>query len=225
MTANRTSSRPVVPRISVALPLTSARHALAIALPITTLVVGVACRAAETGERDDAVASLPPPVPVRTSSRLSVLPPAPVRSTCGIPGFHERLLQLVNALRSRGADCGQRGMFGPAGPVGWNARLTWSADVHAVDMARHNYFSHTGAVDGRTVEHRLAAVGQPWGEYAENLAAGLTSVDAVLARWLASPAHCANLMNPAFTDIGAACAPAAATSRFKTYWALDLTGP
>ncbi len=92
-------------------------------------------------------------------------------------------------------------------------------------MATHHYFGHVSHVDGRSVEHRLAAAGLDWGEYAENLAAGLTTVEAVVARWSDSPTHCANLMNPNFTEIGAACAPAPSAGRFKTYWALDLVGP
>ena len=148
-----------------------------------------------------------------------------VRSTCGIAGFDERFLELINRLRIQGAHCGDRGAFRPAAPLGWSARLTVSADQHAIDMATHHNFGHLSRVDGRSVEHRLAAAGLDWGEYAENLAAGLTTVEAVVARWSDSPAHCANLMNPNFTEIGAACAPAASAGRFKTYWALDLVGP
>ncbi|MFN2323641.1 MAG: CAP domain-containing protein, partial [Trueperaceae bacterium] len=39
-----------------------------------------------------------------------------------------------------------------------------------------------------------------WGE---NVAAGYPSVDAVMAGWLGSDGHCANLMNPGFTEFGA----------------------
>ena len=213
----------MAPRFPVVF-LKSAANALPIALPIVLPIVftisAAGSLAAEAGERAAASAQ---PTYVGLSSRPAAS--ATVRSSCGIPGFDQRLLELINRMRSRGADCGQHGVFTPAAPLGWSARLSWSADVHAVDMARYNYFGHVGRADGPTVEHRLQAVGQPWGEYAENLAAGLSSVDEVLGRWSASPAHCANLMNPNFTEVGAACVPAASPNRFKTYWALDLVGP
>ncbi len=195
----------------------SAATALAIACSFNTICTSPAL-AAETGERS---ASHRQPVAARTA----VLTAPTTRSTCGIPAFDQRILDYVNRLRSRGGSCGERGVFSPARPLGWSERLSLSADVHAIDMAAHNYFSHVGRADGRSVEHRLAAAGQAWGEYAENLAAGLTTVEEVITRWVNSPAHCANLLNPNFTELGAACAPAGSASRFKTYWALDLIGP
>ncbi len=117
------------------------------------------------------------------------------------------------------------GNFGPARPLGWSSRLTLSADGHAIDMAQRNYFSHISPVDGRTVQHRLSAVGYDWSEFAENLAAGVMTIEGVMARWASSPAHCANLMNPYFTELGAACVPAVPPARFKTYWTMDLAGP
>ena len=40
----------------------------------------------------------------------------------------------------------------------------------------------------------------------ENIAAALPTARKVLEGWLASPGHCANLMNPAYTELGAAYA-------------------
>lgn len=186
----------------------------AVSLPIA-ISLSTSSMAAETGEL---VASIASPQQVRAPATIA-------RSTCGIASFDRRLLDLVNRLRSRGAQCGDLGAFAPAAPLGWSSRLSSSAGGHVLDMAANNFFGHVGRTDGRSVEHRLAEVGQNWGEYAENLAAGLSSVEEVVARWVASPAHCANLMNPNFTEVGAACAPAAPASRFRTYWTLDLAGP
>ena len=37
----------------------------------------------------------------------------------------------------------------------------------------------------------------------ENIAAGHTSAREAVASWIESPGHCANLMNPGFTEMGA----------------------
>lgn len=147
------------------------------------------------------------------------------RSNCGISSFDTRVLDLVNRLRISGASCGSRGSFPATRPLGWNHRLSLSADRHALDMAMRNYFGHVSAGDGRSPAHRISAAGYDWGQFGENLAAGVMTVEDVVARWAGSPSHCANLMNPDFTELGAACVPAMRPGRFRTYWAMDLAGP
>ena len=102
--------------------------------------------------------------------------------------------------------------------------LAQAAAGHSQDMAARNYFSHTSA-DGRTLVDRVNATGYAWSSLGENIAAGYPSVNAVVDGWMASDGHCANLMNPAFRDIGMACVPGTASSTYKTYWTLDLGKP
>lgn len=53
---------------------------------------------------------------------------------------------------------------------------------------------------------RSARHGYRWRQIGENLAAGPNSVKQVVSGWLSSPEHCANIMNPHFTEMGAAYA-------------------
>ena len=48
--------------------------------------------------------------------------------------------------------------------------------------------------------------GYRWRVIGENIAAGLGSPQQVVAGWLASPAHCANILSPDFTEMSAAYA-------------------
>jgi len=55
-------------------------------------------------------------------------------------------------------------------------------------------------------DHAAAYAGYRWQQIGENIAAGQGSAEQVVAGWLASPGHCANIMNPGFTEMGAAYA-------------------
>ncbi|WP_418317036.1 CAP domain-containing protein [Piscinibacter sakaiensis] len=146
-------------------------------------------------------------------------------ANCGIDRFEARFLELINRMRAVGASCGAYGNFGPASPVRWNARLTSAAHGHVAEMASTHHFHHTSSRTGMTVAQRIAAAGYEWGEYAENISAGGSSPEEIVARWHRSPRHCANLMNPYFTDVGAACMPAEQPIRYRTFWTMDLAGP
>ena len=145
-------------------------------------------------------------------------------STCNLPDFRAALLTRINQVRATGADCGSDGVFGAAAPVAWNDRLTTAADGHSADMAAKNYFSHTSA-DVRTLADRVNATGYAWTTLGENIAAGYPTVNAVMDGWIASPGHCANLMNAAFAEVGVACVPGSAGDTFSSYWTMDLGGP
>jgi uncharacterized protein YkwD len=77
------------------------------------------------------------------------------------------------------------------------------ASSHAAEMARYSYFSHTGR-DGSTVDGRATLAGYPWRQIGENIAAGQMTADAVVRGWINSPGHCANIMSPAYSEMGAA---------------------
>ena len=76
--------------------------------------------------------------------------------------------------------------------------------------------------DGSSAGQRATAAGYVWRTWGENIAAGQTSVNQVMAGWLASPGHCANLLNPNFRDIGLACVSAGAGNTYRTYWTMTL---
>lgn len=143
--------------------------------------------------------------------------------TCGLADFAAEALRLINERRAAGASCGAQGVFAPATAVAWQAQLTAAAYGHSRDMADNNYFSHTGS-NGSTLSTRVTETGYGWSALGENIAGGQGSVSEVIAAWMGSDGHCANLMNPRFTEFGLACARNDA-SRYRIYWTLDLGRP
>lgn len=144
--------------------------------------------------------------------------------SCNLPDFAASALARINQWRASGADCGSEGRFGPAPAVAWNDALTQAALGHSQDMVAHNLFSHTGS-NGSTLGQRISAAGYAWSAAGENIAAGQTSVNSVVDGWIASPGHCANLMNPGYVHIGLACVPGTSANAYPTYWTLDLAKP
>lgn len=151
-------------------------------------------------------------------------PPAPIGDlTCGLTDFQAEALQRVNQHRAAGASCGSRGSFPSAPPLAWHDRLNAAAYVHSFDMAEHDYFSHTGR-DGSSVAERASAAGYAWRAIGENLAGGPRSVAEVVAGWMASDGHCANIMNATFVHIGLACVARSGTT-YNRYWTMTLGTP
>jgi len=142
---------------------------------------------------------------------------------CGLANFQADALRIVNAKRAQGASCGTHGNFAPAAALAWNTALANAAYGHSRDMADHNFFSHTGS-NGSSFDARISAAGYDWHAVAENIAAGPSSVQAVVDGWMASDGHCANLMSASYRDMGLACARNPASS-YGIYWTLDLASP
>jgi uncharacterized protein YkwD len=163
-----------------------------------------------------APALVPVPVPVVTSTGID--------ASCGLNGsggFQAEVLQRVNALRAAGAVCGTT-TYAAAAPLNWNNLLQQAASDHSGDMAQHNYFSHD-SLDGKTFAQRLTDAGYSYSAAGENIAANDTTVELVVNQWLNSPAHCVNMMNPIYRDIGVACARSD-TATYSSYWTMDLGG-
>jgi uncharacterized protein YkwD len=90
-------------------------------------------------------------------------------------------------------------------------------------MADKDYFSHDSQ-DGRSMVDRINATGYSWSTVGENIAAGYDTVQSVVDGWMSSDGHCANLMNPRFTEFGLACARNSA-STYRIYWTQNLGRP
>ncbi len=147
-----------------------------------------------------------------------------VEANCRLPDFEASLLARANAHRARGASCGAKGRFGPAGPLGWNDALQAAALGHSQDMVARDFFSHTSS-SGNTLPKRAETAGYAWRALGENIAAGPRTVEAVVDGWMASPGHCANIMNATFTEMGVACLPGGPRNGYATYWTMDLGAP
>ena len=116
----------------------------------------------------------------------------------------QKLLDLINQARGQARQCGTQS-FSAATPLAWSAALGRAAEAHSRAMANGNFFSHLGS-DGRTPGDRAELAGYDGAQIGENIAAALDTPRKVVDGWLASPGHCANLMNPRFSDLGAAYA-------------------
>ncbi len=115
-----------------------------------------------------------------------------------------QVLALVNEARSQARQCGSETLAATQ-PLRLNSRLRSASAAHADEMARLDYFSHTGH-DGLHVSERASRAGYRWRSIGENIASGQMSADAAVQGWLKSPSHCANLMTPSYTEMGLAFA-------------------
>jgi uncharacterized protein YkwD len=93
----------------------------------------------------------------------------------------------------------QRGQNG-CGQLAVDRELTIASVRQSFYMARTGLFSHVWR-DGTTfvARSRAAGYGQPSGE---NIAWGYRTADEVLAAWMASPSHRANILNCGAQSIG-----------------------
>lgn len=133
-----------------------------------------------------------------------------------------KVLALTNEARSHARSCGDHA-FPPAPPLRINEPLEQAAAAHANDMAQHQYLEHAGR-DGTTPAQRIARRGYNWRAVGENIAAGQFSAEQVVEDWVASPGHCANLMNADYVDMGVAFAINMG-SRPVVYWAQEFGKP
>lgn len=134
----------------------------------------------------------------------------------------QRILELTNDARARAQRCGAKS-FAPAPALTLAPLLSDAARRHSQDMARHNVLAHEG-MDGSTPAQRVTRQGYAWRVVGENVAAGPTTPAEVMGGWLASPAHCENLMDPRFSEMGIGWT-VDARSDSGTYWTQVFAAP
>jgi uncharacterized protein YkwD len=92
-------------------------------------------------------------------------------------------------------------------PLRQNARLALAGARHARDMVRGRYFAHASRA-GSAFDARISRTGYARGRRAsvgENLAWGtgsLATPRAIVRSWMHSPGHRANILQPAFREVG-----------------------
>jgi uncharacterized protein YkwD len=134
----------------------------------------------------------------------------------------KEMLSLVNDTRAAARDCGSTN-YAAVQPLAWHCLLESAAQTHSSAMATNDFFDHTG-LDNSSPGDRITAAGYAWRTYGENIAAGYGDAQAAMAGWISSPGHCANLMNPNFTQMGAASATNAG-STYGIYWTQNFAAP
>mgnify|MGYP002620007882 CR=1 FL=1 len=176
---------------------------------------------AETGPTPTASTARPSPRPsatTRATPARTTTSPTPRRTTAGTPtrssgGGNEggggesqeaaQVLEIVNRERAANG----------CGPVVIDSRLAEAARLHSQDQAAHATMSHTGS-DGSTFVERARRAGydSPLGE---NVAVGYPTAEAVMAGWMNSPGHRANILNCAARAMGVGVATGADG---RLYW-------
>jgi len=138
--------------------------------------------AADRGESRSPLATA---TPSAVTGTLATVRPAVRKATQAAA-----VLTLVNQERAR-AGCA---------PLTADPRLDALATAFSDDMAARGYFSHTDP-DGRTPWDRAkaASIGYLGGE---NIARGQRTPEEVMAAWMNSPGHRANILNCHYTKLG-----------------------
>ncbi|MGW2747781.1 CAP domain-containing protein [Streptomyces sp. NPDC001450] len=141
----------------------------------------------------------------RPTTSATPTPPSTPKPTAAASGVVARIVALVNAERSK-VGC-------PA--LTLNSTLTKVAQAHSQDMAAHQNMSHTGS-DGSSPGDRITSAGYNWSTYGENVAYGYSTPEQVMAGWMSSPGHRANILNCSFKEIGVGLAQP------NSYWTQDF---
>ncbi|MFF7754782.1 CAP domain-containing protein [Streptomyces sp. NPDC007971] len=147
-------------------------------------------------------ASAAAPRPTASATHAAASTP---KATATASGVVARIVQLVNAERAK-VGCSALTL---------NATLTKVAQAHSQDMAAHQNMSHTGS-DGSDPGQRITRGGYAWSAYGENVAYGYATPEQVMAGWMSSPGHRANILNCSFKEIGVGLAQP------NSYWTQDF---
>jgi uncharacterized protein YkwD len=129
--------------------------------------------------------------------------------------FATRVVQLTNAERAK---------VGLA-PLTTNAALTKAAQTYAGVLSQDTCFAHNCA-PVPDLKTRLQQAGytfsgyRSW-SYGENIAAGYQTPEAVVAAWMASSGHRANILSSSFRDLGVGVVSRSG-SRYGVYWVQDF---
>jgi uncharacterized protein YkwD len=115
----------------------------------------------------------------------------------GVPvGARSSVEEQVLALTNQ-----QRRLNGCNVALTLSPQLNASAYGHSQDMALHDIFSHNGS-DGSTMVSRIEQTGYTFSQIAENVAAGQSTPQDVVAGWMSSPGHRENILNCSLREVG-----------------------
>ena len=179
---------------------------------VTLTALSLATLAAGCGRQTQAPA--PAPEPVVEAPEPTPTPSQPPRAPQRVVGnIVDSIFALSNRERIR-ADLT---------PLRRNAQLMRAAQVQAEQMAAARKLAHE--IPGArypTMASRLRLVSYTARAAGENIAEGYTSGAALLAGWMTSPTHRANILSPRYTETGIGTARSRAG---RTYHAQLFAAP
>jgi uncharacterized protein YkwD len=156
----------------------------------------------------------PTPTPTTPPIALSPTRPpetTPVRDAEGIESLENEVVALTNTERTKKG----------CAPLTLDVKLRTAARNHSAEMASARNLTHTGANGSDPGERMKLAGYNPSGGWAENVAAGYPTPDAVMTGWMDSEGHRANILNCSLKSIGVGAARA---TNGQLYWTQDLGG-
>ena len=123
----------------------------------------------------------------------------------------QKILDLVNEERLKNG----------ASPLKLNRALCFMATDKAVDMCEKKYFDHTSPTYGSPFQ-MMTSYKIKYSAAGENIAAGFWNCESVMAGWMNSPGHRANILNKAYTELGVGYITG---GEYGTYWVQEFIRP
>jgi uncharacterized protein YkwD len=120
--------------------------------------------------------------------------------------FVSRVLDLTNAERQKAG----------LAPLTLSRELAEAAQTYSEVLASGNCFAHTCGGVPNVTERDAQAGYDGWIFIGENIAAGYPTPEAVVAGWMASPGHRANILSANYTEIGIGLSDGGAYGRYWT---------
>lgn len=124
--------------------------------------------------------------------------------------YAQQVVELTNEIR----------VANGFAPIKLQAELVTAAQWMVQDMADYDYFDHTDRL-GREPHERVYYFGYIGNYVGENIAAGQRTPDDVMAAWMDSPGHRANIINPNYREIGVGYVNQSG-SVYQRYWAQNF---
>ena len=125
------------------------------------------------------------------------------------PVVVSRVLDLTNIERQKAG----------LGPLALSTQLNDAAQGYSQVLASGACFEHTCGPVPR-FENRVGQAGyNGWNALGENIAAGYPTPEAVVAGWMSSPGHRANMLSPNFTEMGIGLVSG---GKYGAYWTQEF---
>ena len=124
--------------------------------------------------------------------------------------FGARVLELTNRARQ------QAGL----GSLALSSELNNAAQSYSQVLATSGCFEHTCGPVPNFVDRAGQSGYTGWSSLGENIAVGYATPEAVIAGWMNSPGHRANLLSPKFTEMGIGLV--SGIGQFGTYWTQEF---
>ncbi len=120
-------------------------------------------------------------------------PSAQAETSTPGPSFEDQVMELVNE---------ERWENGQLPPLKRNTLLDDAAETHSEHMAERDFFAHCDPDTGTLPRDRMEDAGYFYSGWAENVAAGYNSPQAVMNGWMNSTGHRDNILSTSWNELG-----------------------